>query len=192
MTDDRPGQGADRGQKWRRGKIIITRLTYVVNWSGSVSGHVSARIWYFCFEVMQVDCAGNPLSVSAAAELTLERFPQFPPRLVFGTKKQSMGISRVKIWDEYQYVNLGSAVNSPEEDRGEVNYVLRSRISSLLPHNAPGKGKTDVLAVPNWACISSSRSFVPASQDHGVRRNRWLLRLPIDAARLCWFFFLSL
>lgn len=46
------------------------------------------------FEVMQVDCAGNPLSVSAAAELTLELIiglPQFPPRPVFGTKKATHG-----------------------------------------------------------------------------------------------------
>lgn len=37
----------------------------------------------------------------------------------------------------YRY--LGSTVKSPEKDRGEGKYVPRSRISSLLPHNAPGK-----------------------------------------------------
>lgn len=78
-------------------KNIITRLTSYVYCSKPGRVHKWTCIGtdlIFCFEIMQVDCAGNPLSVSAAAELTLELiigFPQFPPRPVFGTKKnQSM------------------------------------------------------------------------------------------------------
>lgn len=95
------------------------------------------------FEAMQVDCAGNPLSVSAAAELTLEPIigsPQFPPRPVFGTKKQTMvRYILVKICDKNKYIrykvimykNLESAVKGPEEDSREGK--LCATVKDLIP-----------------------------------------------------------
>ncbi|CAP98180.1 hypothetical protein PCH_Pc22g08920 [Penicillium rubens Wisconsin 54-1255] len=79
MTDDRPGQGVDRGENG-------AEENYYHASNITVNGIRKVDMYHFDIS-MQVDCAGNPLW-SAAAELKLDSPPIPPASGVIGSSEK--------------------------------------------------------------------------------------------------------